>query len=168
MASKRKMCNSQHSKRTSEDRTMFKSTYRGFSGDAELLGTLNAAVLNTQKGVHLARLVMYENGTCMYGAPSGHGTCSSLSRWTMDGLHPPNWLLKVYIRLCLLKLKRDGTMTNTREKYKDYCCRYATCANHFRSLVGSLQHTTVKAHQSETVVGPDEMLRHENLSRKKK
>jgi hypothetical protein len=102
-------------------RTMFKSTYRGFSGDAELLGTLNAAVLNTQKGVHLARLVMYENGTCMHGAPSGHGTCSSLSRWTMDGLHPPNWLLKVYIRLCLLKLKRDGTMTNTREKYKDYC-----------------------------------------------
>ena len=100
-------------------RTMFKSTYRGFSGNAEVLDTLNAAVMNTGNGLDLAHLLMYKNGTCMHGAAAGHGTCSSLSRWTLDGLHPPNWLLKVYMKLSLLELKRD--ITSPSSSSNEYC-----------------------------------------------
>lgn len=40
-------------------------------------------------------------GLCVGGKPSGQGTCSSLSGWTEDGLHPARWVLAQFLNMCL-------------------------------------------------------------------
>ena len=48
-------------------------------------------------------------GGCAGGFAEGHGTCSSMSGWTVDGLHPPTWVMGTFLGLSLNMLSDFAT-----------------------------------------------------------
>ena len=118
-------------------RTMFRSTYKGFSmGDATMYRQYNDAMrhlvgrqrqwetpaaggsvrsrrCNVIGVLDLPSLMNYSaaTGRCVGGNPLGQGTCSSMSGWTEDGLHPPPWVLSPFLSLSL----------NVLSDYADVC-----------------------------------------------
>ena len=48
-------------------------------------------------------------GGCVGGFPEGKGTCSSMSGWTVDGLHPSQWVIGQFLGLSLNVLSDYST-----------------------------------------------------------
>ena len=85
-------------------RTMFKSTDKGFAlGSSHEYGSLNRAMRDTCRALDLSALLHYSDATgeCTHGHPNGTGSCSRESRWTVDGLHPPRWIMRQYGNMAL-------------------------------------------------------------------